>query len=118
MTDARLKPWLELADELEHFVRFMHAVGLVPQRTTAAGSAEYVDVGEAAIIQVRTSAARSLRLVICKKWEMEGAIRTSLHTLFRRISEGAFYGSEGTPEHREMMARLGNIEARFDRLVE
>jgi len=37
MGNASLGPWLELADEPEQFVQFMHASLLVPRRTTASG---------------------------------------------------------------------------------
>jgi len=118
MGNASLDPWLELADELEQFVQFMHAALLVPRRTKASGEIEFVDVGESAVARMRTSAARRWTFSAWKRWQMEDAIRMTIYTLYRKMADGAFYSSEGTPEHDEMMRRIGSMEGKMKELSE
>jgi hypothetical protein len=118
MGNASLDPWLRLEDELEQFVQFMHAARLVPRRTTASGDVEFVDVGESAVARMRASAAKRWRFSAWRRWQMEGAIRMTIYTLYRKMADGAFYSSEGTPEHEEMMRRIGSMEGKLKELSE
>lgn len=118
MADASLVPWLRLADELEQFVQFMHASRLVPQRTTDTGVVEFVDIGESAVARMRAAAAKRWWFSAFKRWQMEGAVRMTIYTLYRRMADGAFYSSEGTPEHDEMMRRISSMERRLKELSE
>jgi hypothetical protein len=71
--DARLKSWLELADELESFVEFMHRAQMVPQFSAPGGGLVFMDVGESALAKMRAAAVRPWRFDICRRWDMEGA---------------------------------------------
>lgn len=117
IVDVRLEPWLELADELERFVTFMHAAGMVPQQMTSSGERELVDVGESAVKRMRDAAAARWRFFFWKRWGMEGAFSPTLHTLYRHMAEGAFYPFDPSPQHDEMMRRLSSMSTKLRALM-
>ncbi|GAB2617437.1 hypothetical protein [Novilysobacter erysipheiresistens] len=114
--NPRLQPWLELADELDEFASFMHAADLAPRRATRDGPGEFLDVGAETANRMRAIAKKRWTWFSCQRDRMQGEVRAKLHTFHRWVSEGFFYGSEGTEAWREMMDRIDRIERRLDAL--
>lgn len=116
MVDARLKPWMDLADELESFAEFMHAARMVPEVSTPAGGLKFMDVGEATVARMRAAAMEPWRFTLWKKWGMEGAFTSFYYTFHRLIAEGAFYGIDNARGDEEMMRRLSHMGAKLKKL--
>ncbi|MBK4738030.1 hypothetical protein [Noviherbaspirillum pedocola] len=117
--DARLIPWLELADELEEFDRFMHTTGerYFPGGRSSRG-VEF-DAGTTAAKRMRKVAASRWMWSGCKRDQFEGIVEMELRTFRRWISEsGGESWYEETEAGREMLARIANIERKFKQLME
>lgn len=116
IVDAHLNPWLEIADELERFVEFMHASSYVPRVSAPPGEVKYLDVGESAVAKMRAAAVRPWRFSICRRWDMEAAFAAFFYPFHRRISEGAFFHVEDSAWLDEMMRRLDRMYAMLKKL--
>ncbi len=116
--DARLVPWLEMADELEEFDRFMHTTGerYFPGGRSSRG-VEF-DAG--------TTAAKRMRAITANRWtwfgwkrdQLENIVDMRLHTFRRWISEsGGDSWYQETEAGREMLARIASIDRKFKQLI-
>jgi len=115
--DSRLRPWLELADDLESFDYFMHKNNLAPIRIGDHRNVQFLDVGAAVAQRMRAIAANRWTWYGWKRDGMQGEVRAKMHTLHRWIAEGFFYGCEETEAYKEMLKRMENIEQKFKQLI-
>lgn len=116
--DARLIPWLKLADELEKFDCFMHTTGesYFPGGRSSRG-VEF-DAGTTAAKRMRASAANRWTWFGWKRDQLEGIVEIELRTFRRWISESGGDGwYQETEAGREMLARIASIERKFKHLT-
>lgn len=118
--DARLMPWLELADELKEFDDFMHTTGIdyLPRRTSDQGHVTFLDAGTVAAQRMRAIAANRWTWFGWKRDQFECIVEMRLRTFRRWISEcGGDNLYQETDVGREMLARIASIERKFKHLT-
>jgi hypothetical protein len=104
--DNRLQPWLALADELEALDRFVHDARLT----------ESYDYGANVAQRMRAIGANRWTWYGWKRDQMQYAVEMEMRTFNRRKVEGFFYGFEETDAGREVLARMADIERKFEQL--
>ena len=118
-SQARLIPWLEIADELEEFDRFMHAAGIdhLPRRIEQ-GQIKFLDAGAIGARRMRAIAANRWTWFGWKRDQFEGIVEMELRTFHRWISEsGGESLYQETEAGREMLARIASIERKFKHMT-
>ena len=117
--DERLIPWLELAEKLEEFDRFMHTAGIdhLPRRIEQ-GQIKFLDAGAIGARRMHAIAANRWTWFGWKRDQCEGIVEMELRTFHRWISEsGGDSLYQETEAGREMLARIASIERKFKQLT-